>query len=82
MTKYQVFSVTMSGLTATSTWESLESAEYAFTRRKQDNHVYKHIYLIKITWQTVNMILTDGEIIKEWINDKQQEKSGKKSTKL
>ena len=82
MKKYQVFSVTMSGLTATSTWESLESAEHAFTRRKQDKHVYKHIYLIKITWETVNMIMTDGEIIKEWINDKQQEKPGKKNTKL
>lgn len=72
MTKYQVFAVTMSGLTSTSTWESIESAERAFKRRKQDKNVYKQIYLIKITWETVNMIMTDGEIVKEWINDKNQ----------
>ena len=81
MTKYQVFAVTISGSTSTSTWERIEAAENAFKRRKQDKHVYKHIYLIKITWETVNMIMTDGEIIKEWTNDKQQEKQENQNTK-
>ena len=74
MEKYQVFSVTMSGLTATRTWDSLKTAEYGFNRRKQKKDIYKHIYLIKITWETTNMIMTDGEIMKEWINDKSQHK--------
>lgn len=82
MKQYQVFAVTMSGKTSTSTWESIEAAENAFKRRKQDKHVYRHIYMIKITWNTVDMSMTDGEIIKEWTNDKQQEKYEKKSTKL
>ena len=72
MTKYQVFAVTMSGSTSTSTWESIEAAENAFKRRKQDKHIYRQIYLIEITWETVNMIMTDGIIVKEWINNKSQ----------